>query len=485
LTVLLSGASLNLTDLQAVALGRNVAIETASLERMAKARAVLENSIADGAQIYGTTTGLGPRSSVRLSDQEADNFALATIRGRAHALGNPLPDTHVRAAMTARLNSLLIGASGARPDLAKHLCAMLNADLVPTVREIGSVGAADLIWGATLGLGIIGEGSVSKGQFAAAGLSPYQPAAREGLALASHSGFVAGIAGLGLARLEHLFEVLEQHACLSLQGFQANLSPLDADVIALRPQAREVEAAKRMRQCLSGSALFEPGSARRLQDPLSLRNIPQVHGSFLAAFEHAKGAVLTEINSPSDNPAVLIDRDQVLSNGSFLSIHLSLSLTALAQAISALASIIFARTARMLAGRFTGLSDGLSVEGAGLGPLLKPAEALFAEIAHLASPPVIHPSPSADGLEDQVSHAAIAAKTLHQLIEKLARLSSIEAVVAAQAIEITGATLPPNIQTALRRTRDHVAFAPQDRAMGEDIERLAQALLVPSIKEHN
>ena len=169
-------------------------------------------------------------------------FALKTVRGRAHALGPPLAKPLVRAAMTVRLNSLLTGASGASPAVADHLLACLNADLVPHVGETASIGAADLLWGGSMGLALIGEGrfldhdNTAAAAMAGAGIEPLKPGPRDGLALASHSCFSAAIAAIGHHRCTTLLHNTQLSTALTLEGFRGNLSPLNPDVLATRVQ---------------------------------------------------------------------------------------------------------------------------------------------------------------------------------------------------------------------------------------------------------
>ena len=251
--------------------------------------------------------------------------------------------------------------------------------------------------------GARGEVLPATDALAGAGLAPFIPAPREGLALVSHSSPSAAIAALGVGALSSLYDSADTATALTLEGFRANLSAFDLDLLALRPQAGQVEASFRIMGLLNGSPLQQVGAARRLQDPLSIRNIPQVHGAFLAALKGAQEAVEAEINGASDNPGVLIDRGEIASHGGYLTPHLVISLGALAQATAQIAAVQAARIGKMLAGRFTELPNGLTssgATGAGLGPLMKTVEALFAEISHAAMPAPIYPSFSADGLED-------------------------------------------------------------------------------------
>ncbi len=485
--VTLDGNTLSPAKLSAVANGASININPDALKHMARARAVIDQAIAKRTPVYGVTTGLGPRVTQALAPDSIDSFSLNTIRGRAHGVGSPLHPNWVRAGVAVRINTLLIGAAGARPALAEHLCAVLNAELTPVIPETGTIGVADLCWGGALGLAMIGEGEMhlpdgsianAKQAMAAVGIVPFQPQPREGLALVSHSTLTAGMAALGWMEIQQSYEASQTSAALSMEGFRANLSPLEERVLALRPQPGQSEAANGLRSRLQGSSLFNPGEARRLQDPLSIRNIVQVHGTVQAMMDVSLNALTAEINGASDNPAVLVESSDIISHGGYLPPLISVTLNAYCQACVHMAALQVARISKLLSKRFSGLSDGLSfagAEGAGLGPVMKTAESLYAEISHLSSTPPIYPGISADGLEDVVTHAAIPTKNLFPIAKRLRLLCAIEAIVAAQAIDLRELSSP--IAQALlpiyATIRSVSAPFGVDRALGTEIEKLA------------
>ncbi|MEM9062418.1 MAG: aromatic amino acid lyase [Pseudomonadota bacterium] len=481
----LSGAGLTIDALETIAGGAPVTVTRAGRARMQAARDVLMAAIAEDRPMYGITTGLGPRVVERLSPEAQVRMSLNTIRGRAHAVGEALPVGVVRAAMAIRINGFLTGASGSDPALADLMAGCLNAGLTPVIGATGSIGAADLMWGGMMGLALIGEGEMdtpsgrvpSAQALAGAGLQPYAPGPREGLAMVSHSATVAGVAAMGLARFRLAFETLQTAAALSLEGFRGNLTPFDPDVLATRPQPGQEIAAAGIRERLQGSLLTTPGHARRVQDPLSMRNIPQIHGAVLAALEFARDAVETEINGASDNPVVLPERDEILSSGGYLTPHLTVALTTLNQAIVHAASAQVARIAKTLMPRFTELPVGLAsadVDSAGIAPATKTSEALFSEIVQLAQPSPVYPSGAADGVEDVVTHSAVPAKALHEICDRLAFLSAMELMIGTQAVELRALEkVAPRLQATMVRVRQTVAPVTADRSLSADIENLA------------
>lgn len=474
--------------LERIAAGAPVALAAAGLERMGVTRAHLVAAQRENRPIYGVTTGLGPRVVERLSEAEQAEMSMKTIRGRAHSAGAPLPRKVVRAALAIRAETLMVGASGADPALARCLADWLNAGLSPIIPDVGSVGAADLMWGGNFALGLIGEGEVetptglqpAAAALAEAGIAPYRPGVREGLAMVSHSSIVAALAGLGVARARGLLESVQTAAALSMEGFRANVTPFLLHVRDLRPQAGQGLAAEGILQRLDGSDLLIPGHARRLQDPLSFRNIAQVHGAGLAALEFATAAAQAEMNAASDNPVVLADSGDVMSAGGFLTPHLAVAVGALNQALVHVAAMQTARIARMMSARFTDLPVGLAAAdtgSAGMAPATKTAEALCAEITQAATPAMVYPSGSADGVEDVISHSAIPAKALHRILDHLAALTAIECIAGAQAVELRAPErVAPLVAAAVRIVRRYAPPMTADRGLSAEIAALAEGI---------
>ncbi len=488
--LLLTGDGLSVEELAAVARGGQlVAIDPAGETRLEAARRVVEAALAAGEPVYGLNTGLGARASESLTGEALQAFSYQTIRGRAQALGGPLPAEAVRAAMLVRLNGFLRGASGVSPAVAHGLRDCLNAGVTPVVGETASIGAGDLCWMASLARAVIGEGEMQDASgrvgpagevLRSAGLAPLVLGPKDGLALANNSGMTAGLAGLAVAEAARLIDAQQAATALSLEAFRANLSPLDPAVLAARPQTGQAEAAAQLRALLAGSALLEPGAARRLQDPLSLRNVAQIHGAALAALAWARGAAEQEINGSGDNPVVLLEEERMLSGGGYHTPLLTLALESLSRALLQVAKAQVARLSKLLSPRFSDLPLFLATPGShsnGFAPLMKVVEALVAEIAHLSQPVALWPSLNADGVEDCLTNAPLAAKSLSQLLGAERRLVAIELIVACQAADLRGLTsLPPALEVLRSQVRDLVPPLETDRPLGQEIERLSEAL---------
>ena len=488
-SILLDGTKLDLDAVWACSQGAHVVLDDAGLARMAKTNAHIQAAANTGKPVYGVTTGLGPNVTQKLDAATINSFSRTTILGRAQALGTPLPMHVVRSAMSIRINTLLTGASGAHPRIAQHLAACLNAGLIPKIREFGSVGAADLLWGGALAQAMIGEGQFldrpktesAAESIVASGIAPLELGPRDGLALVSHSSFSNALAALGLKSAQIALANAQTIAALTIEGFRANLTPINADVLALRPAAGEAECGDDLRAKLAGSKLFEPGHARRLQDPLSIRNIVQIHGATHAAIANLEATLKGELNGASDNPVVLEDTGEILSSGAYLNPNLTVGLVALNHAFVHTASAILARCMKMLFERFTNLPNGLAGKNggaAGFAPVSKAAEVLLAEIQHQSNPPLIYPSVTADGVEDVVTHSAIAGKSLNEITNRLSYLLAFEALLAVHAIRLRGDadTIAPGLRPIFETIAALSLPLEQDRSFTGEIENLAEKI---------
>ena len=490
MAVALTGRDLDPVSLAAIARdGATVSIEPEARSRIEAAQAAVARAAEDGRPVYGVTTGLGSRVVDPVDGAAAAEFSLRTVRGRAMAVGEPLDRELTRAAIAVRLNGLCAGGSGAGAAIADGLAALLNAGVHPRIPRSGSVGAADLVMLAHMGLVLIGEGEAEFGgelldgahALRRAGLRPVKLGAKDGLVLCSSSAVSAGVATLALLDCEACLAATQVSAALSMEGFRANLSPLDVRVAAARPAPGQEWAASGLRALLAGGALTEPGAARRLQDPLSFRCASQIHGSLHTALTLLAEAVAPELNGADDNPLVLADDDEILSTGNFHVPALSLALDATAIGVAQVASAIAERSSRLRTTRLSGLPANLVDDDpthSGVAPLLNTARALTIEIRHLATPLATQSTVGADGVEDDSTAAAQAALRLRDQVERLRLLVAVELLIAAQGVELASVSrLGAGTAAAQRCVRELVAPVVDDRPLGPDVELLAREAL--------
>jgi histidine ammonia-lyase len=488
--VVLTGRALTPQDVETVAQGRKVELAPETAAPMQRGRAVVERYFDEGLPAYGLTTGLGMRVTELLSRDEAAAFSYQTVRGRAQAVGEPLSVAEVRAAMLVRLNTLLTGETGASPHVAQALAAALNAGFTPMMPRTGSIGAGDLVVMAGMAHALIGEGEAfvegerlpAAEALRKAGLKPLELGPKDGLALCNNPSHSVASAALALAKARRVLDAANVAAALSMEGFRANLSPLAPAANRARPQPGQMETAALLMRLFEGSGLHEPGAARRLQDPISIRSVAQIHGSVLAALQVLDQAVTVELNACPDNPLVVIDEDRVISAGNYHTPWLTQALDTASRALAQAANDLVSRIQRLCTPDMSGLPPLLSSASsnrAGFGPLLKPLEALRAEVLHLANPVPVVASFNANGVEDAATLSPLAARKLDRLCETISYLVAYELVAGAQAVDLSRpAGLAARLAKAQRLVRQHSAFMDEDRPIGREVEVVACELVL-------
>ncbi|NNJ77261.1 MAG: aromatic amino acid lyase [Anderseniella sp.] len=489
--VLLTGWTLKISDVEAVAAaGRKVAIARECRDRMAARRAVVDRYFRDNIPAYGLNTGLGVRATDMLSADEAAEFSTRMVRGRAQAIGQPLLVSTARAAMLVRLNTLLSGEAGASVAVADALLDALNGDVTPVIHATGSIGAGDLVVMAAVAHALMGEGEAffdgermpAADALRKAGLKPLTLGPKDGLVLCNNQAHSASFACLAARSARTLLDAANISAALVMEGFRANVSPFTSAAAGLRPQAGQVETAKAFRDLLDGSALMQDGAARRLQDPISLRSVIQTHGAVHAALDVLEAAIDVEINHAPDNPAVLLAEDRIVSTGNYHTPWLSQALDVTARTLAVLANDAVSRIHRLCTSEMSGLAPLLSsaaTDRAGFGPLLKPVEALRANIFHLANPVPVVPSFNAVGVEDAATFTPLAASKLMQLCEQLSYLLAYELLAGAQALDLAAPDgVAPRLAEAHKQIRALSAFLDDDRPVGREVEAVACELVL-------
>jgi histidine ammonia-lyase len=466
-----------------------VVLAEAVLPRLARDRAVVDDIVDRQVPAYGVTTGLGSRSSYALPREELARFSVRTIRGRANAVGDPLPIPVVRAAMLARVNGIAGGGSGVSPAVARMLVELLNARVHPVIPEVGSIGASDLCQMAHVGLVVIGEGHAElSGQvldgaaaLRQAGLAPATLGPKDGPVLCSASPLAAGCGALALHEAAAILCLAQAVTALTFEGFRANTSPLDPRVLRLRPAPGQSRAAAELLTLLAGGELTVPGHARRVQDPISLRCAAQVHGSLRVALDFASAALEPELNGSGDNPVVLADTGEVLSSGNFHTPALALAFDTLALALTQTAAVSAERMQKLLNPAVSGLPANLSPYGperSGFAALAKTAQALVAEIRAGSAPVCTDPRYGADAVEDDSTNASLGARRLLTTLTRLRQLLALEAIAAAQAVDLAApAALGRGPELLHRAIRGAVPHLDDDRPCGADVDLVAGEIL--------
>ncbi len=490
----LTGDDLTLGDVWAVGVeGRAAApLGDGARERMRAARAVVERA-AHGSRehTYGVNTGFGRFVSKQIPEELTEELQLRLLRSHACGVGDPYPDSVVRAAMLLRANTLAKGNSGARIETVELLLECVNRGVLPYVPSRGSVGASgDLAPLAHLALPLVGEGRAFLGgdlldgaaALSAAGLEPVQLRAKEGLSLINGTQFMAAQGALSLVRARRLSRAADCACALSLEALQGSRNSFLPQVHALRPLRGQAASARNVLRLLDGSAIIESHRwCDKVQDAYSLRCAPQVHGASRDLLDYVEYTVATELNSATDNPLVLVDDQMLVSAGNFHGQPLAFALDALAMAVAELASISERRLERLVN---PNLSDGLpafltSDGGLNSGFMIPQyvAASLVSENKSLCHPASVDSIPTSAGQEDHVSMGNASGLKAWQVVENAEHAVAIELLAGAQAVEFL-APLEPG--AGVRALHDLVrALSPRlrdDRPLGGDIEAVAAAV---------
>ena len=443
-TVVITDEPMSLDDLLAVVQGAQVETDDTVQARMVRSRAVVDHALSANDAVYGLTTQVGHGRNTRLTEDEIRSQQMFLIMSHGGGVGPALRVPLVRAAMAARLNGLARGGSGASPAAADVLVAMLNHAVHPVVPGIGSVGAGDLpllagIAQVAVGMGraVYREEILPGGEaLARAGIEPLAPSGKDGLALISANAVSIGHAALVVGSARRLAQVADVAAALSMEALAANPSILHPAVATAKAIPGQTAAMDHLRRLLDGGTLVEPGSAHSVQDALSVRVVPQVHGAlrhFVAALDHA---VVQELNAASDNPLVSSADQTVISNGNFHPMVMAIAADALRIAVTHVGQLSERRMAHLWEAFFAQLESGQPpVVPAGLG-LRYPAAAVVSELKHLAAPATLDTPPQDLGIEDHSTGAPLTVRLTDRSLDLLEDLLAIEMLLARDVLVV-------------------------------------------------
>ena len=486
-SIVLSGDGLTVDHVLAVArTGIRVGLDPEALVRVRAAREVVDRVLASGEAVYGLNTGLGSLARHHIPMADIGALSFATVADQVSSYGRPLATDVVRAMMVSRVNGMLKAGVGVRRELIEALVALLNAGIHPIVRTVGSVGQGDLSEMADIGKVLIGrgwaeyQGETLPGDQALAQvqIAPLSLGPKEALGLISANGVTVGRGSLVLVDAADLVDSMQIAAALSFEAFAANLSVIHPAADRARPLSGQATASNRLRELLEESALWRPGAARNLQDPLSIRCVPQTHGAVYDALSVARGMMEIELNSAADNPLVLVDEEAIVSVGNFDVTSLAMAFDYLRLGIAHAAQVANERVQKLLWHHFSGLPTGLAPgEGStgGLRPLGRSFAALASEARFLANPVSLdYRGQLAEGVEDHASMAPLAVSTTSRLVSLIHRLVAIELIVAAQAIDLRGGAerLGGGTQRAYALVREYAGQLTDETEWNADIDGL-------------
>ena len=436
--------------------------------------------------VYGINTGFGPLCDVQITPEETSQLQENLLITHAVGVGKSIDKELSKIMMICKVHALCQGFSGVRIELIERILFFIENDLLPVVPEQGSVGASgDLAPLSHLFLPLLGEGEFwendkivpAKEILKKNNLKPLKLEAKEGLGLINGTQFILAHAIVGLKKMEYLLDLADLSGAMSIEGYQGSVSPFKAELHEIRPYRGTIEVAKHMRNLLADSENISAHlNCERVQDPYSMRCIPQVHGASRNAYYHLKEMAEIEMNSVTDNPIVLSE-EEAISGGNFHGQPMAMVLDYAALASSELGNISDRRSYLLLEGKF-GLPR-LLTEGGGLNsgfmiPQYTTA-ALVTENKSLCFPPSADSVPTSLGQEDHVSMGSISGRKFNQILGNVEKIFAIELMYAAQALEFRKThKFAPIIEQNFKIIRKNVAKLEEDRILKDDINRLIE-----------
>ncbi|KZN61928.1 histidine ammonia-lyase [Pseudoalteromonas luteoviolacea CPMOR-1] len=457
-----------------------------ALDKINKSRQRVDKMAASDKAVYGINTGFGPLCDTQVSPEETKLLQKNLLITHAVGVGNPIAKPISKLMLITKVHALSQGFSGIRLEVVERMLKFIELDIIPVVPEQGSVGASgDLAPLSHLFLPLLGEGEFWVGD-------EIQPAAKvltdnnleamdldskEGLALINGTQFILSHAITGLTKMRYLLDLADVAGAMSIEGMQGSEQPFREELHAIRAFEGNIAVAKRMRRLFKDSQnMADHEECDRVQDPYSLRCIPQVHGASRNAFNHLKELAETEMNSVTDNP-IVISEEEAISGGSFHGQPLAMVLDYASIAAAELGNISDRRCYLLLEG-LHGLPRLLTTSGGLNSGMMIPqytTAALVTENKSLCFPPSADSVPTSMGQEDHVSMGSISGRKFNQILGNLEKIFAIELMYAAQAVDFRRPNTCSDIieqNHALIRTK--VAKLEEDRLLKPDIDAMVE-----------
>ncbi len=455
-------------------------------EKITNSRRKVETLASSNKAVYGINTGFGPLCDVQITTEETNKLQENLLITHAVGVGKPITKELSKLMMICKVHALSQGYSGIRLKVVERILFFIENNLLPVVPEQGSVGASgDLAPLSHLFLPLIGEGEFwigdqiveTKKVLKEYNLKPIKLKAKEGLALINGTQFILAHAITGLKKMEYLLDLADVAGAMSIEGYQGSSAPFRDELHKIRPFKGNIEVAERMFMLLYRSQNVDAHEhCERVQDPYSMRCIPQVHGASRNAFYHLKELTEIEMNSVTDNPIVLSETEAI-SGGNFHGQPLAMALDYASIAASELGNISDRRCFLLLEGKF-GLPRLLTTGGGLNSGFMIPqytTAALVTENKSLCFPPSADSIPTSLGQEDHVSMGSISGRKFNQILENLEKILAIELMYGAQALEFRRPnTFSDIIEANFKIIREKVDKLEDDRLLKDDINAMIE-----------
>ena len=426
--------------------GKKIALSKEAIIKINSCRNYLNRKLKEFKEpIYGINTGVGALYNKTIPENALSCLQHNLVMSHACGTGELVPLSIVKLMLLLKIKGLAFGHSGVQLQTVERLIDFFNEDVLPVIYQQGSLGASgDLAPLAHLSLPLIGEGEVSyQGKIYPAknilkkfGWKPIGLQSKEGLALLNGTQFMSAYGCYCLIHAYRLASLADFIAAISLDAFQGRMEPFDKLIHKVRPHAGQVEVADNMREILKGSQIIKRRK-EHVQDPYSLRCIPQVHGASRDAINYSATTLKTEINSVTDNPTIFPDEDKIISAGNFHGQPLAIAMDFLAIALAELGSISERRTYLLITGQRELPPFLVAEPGINSGFMIPQytAASIVSQNKQLCTPASVDSIISSNGQEDHVSMGANAATKLYKVVENINSILAIELMIAAQALE--------------------------------------------------
>ena len=469
-------------------------LNQSALDKINTCRAHVETIAASQDAVYGINTGFGPLCDTQISPQETSLLQTNLLITHAVGVGEPIDKSLSKLMLITKVHALSQGFSGIRLEVIQRILFFIENNLLPVVPEQGSVGASgDLAPLSHLFLPLIGEGEFwlddnivpAKEVLAKHNLQPLELQAKEGLALINGTQFILAHAIKGLNKMQYLLDLADLSGTMSLEGFQGSASPFREELHAIRPFAGNIKVAERVRLFLSKSQnLANHIDCGNVQDPYSMRCIPQVHGASRNAYQHLLELAEIEMNSVTDNP-IILDVDDTISGGNFHGQPLAMALDYASIAVAELGNIADRRCYLLLDGK-RGLPKMLTSCGGLNSGMMIPqytTAALVTENKSLCFPPSADSVPTSMGQEDHVSMGSISSRQFNQILGNLEKILAIELMYAAQAMDFRRPnTFSDIVEENFALIRSKVKKLEEDRLLKDDIKSMIDLVTEKTFK---
>jgi histidine ammonia-lyase len=466
-----------------------------STDKIVASQQYVQQIVASKKTVYGINTGFGILANTSISQEDTTTLQHKILQSHSVGVGNAIPTQVAKLMLITKVHALAKGFSGVQLETLNRIIWHIDNDIIPVVPEKGSVGASgDLAPLSHLFLPLIGLGEcdvpneTNKNQWvktdtnialAKYNLQPIQLGPKEGLALINGTQFILSFAVNAVQRMHNCLEAADIIGAMSLEALTGTKAPFDERLHNLRPYVGSKLVAQRLRLLLHNSAIMQSHiDCGRVQDPYSLRCMPQVHGASRNAWLHLKELTEIELNAVTDNPIIFSDTDTI-SGGNFHGQPMALPLDYACFAAAEIGNISDRRCYLLLEGKWglpvllmndVGLNSGFMI------PQYTTA-ALVTENKTLCYPASADSIPTSLGQEDHVSMGSISGRKLNQVLDNLEFILAIELMSACQAIEFRSPLKSSHIlEAAHSYVRQHISFASEDRIFANDINKVAQLI---------